>query len=91
MCLFVWHVGGCQHRLRPHCFSITSTAPCQLFSKQFIVGVHACFCFTFGRDVAAAVACPQVQVSDAFLLRAKWNMEAHFPDLEGWVQHAKPQ
>jgi hypothetical protein len=25
----------------------------------------------------------QVQVSDAFQLRAKWNMQAHFPDLEG--------
>ncbi|KAF8067322.1 hypothetical protein HT031_002370 [Scenedesmus sp. PABB004] len=25
----------------------------------------------------------RAQVSDAFQLRAKWNMEAHFPDLEG--------
>jgi hypothetical protein len=25
----------------------------------------------------------QAQVSDAFQLRAKWNMQAHFPDLEG--------
>lgn len=25
----------------------------------------------------------QVQVSEAFNVRAKWNLEAHFPDLEG--------
>jgi hypothetical protein len=25
----------------------------------------------------------QLQVSPAFQLRTKWNMEAHFPDLEG--------
>lgn len=27
--------------------------------------------------------CLQVQVSEAFNVRAKWNLEAHFPDLEG--------
>lgn len=25
----------------------------------------------------------QAQVSEAFSVRAKWNLEAHFPDLEG--------
>jgi hypothetical protein len=63
-------------------FEGAGTPQPQISAKLHCLGVSK-LCTPVSSAAAPVLRALQVQVSEAFNLRAKWNLEAHFPDLEG--------